>query len=66
MHISKFAIQLRLCQLRCMYRRLPQPAQETLARGAQSLSVGRPPPRLWVFVDADGRVIRTEISPDET
>ena len=66
MRISKFATELRLLQLRCIYRRLPQPAQETLARGAHSLRLGKRPPRLWVFLDDDGRVVRTETSVDQT
>jgi hypothetical protein len=66
MRISKFATQLRLFQLRCIYHRLAPPAQETLAHGAHSLRVGKRPPRLWVYLDDDGRVIRTETSVEET
>jgi hypothetical protein len=64
MRISKFATQLRLCQLSCTYRQLPEPPEEMLARAGQRLSVGKAPPA--VGVDADGGLLRTEASAVET
>ena len=65
MRIRKFATEFRLLQLRGIYHRLSPPAQDALARGGHNLSVGKRPPRRWVYVDEDGRVIRTETSADE-
>jgi hypothetical protein len=66
MRMRELATELRLCRLRHIYRQLSPAGQDTLARGAQSLSVGQRPPRLWVFVDGDGRLIRIETSANET
>ena len=65
MRMRELATELRLCRLRHIYRQ-PSPAgQEALVRGVHSLNAGKHPPRLWVFVDDQGRVIGTETSAGE-
>ena len=65
MRTRKLATEFRLLQLRGIYRRLSPPAKDALARGAHNLSVGKRPPRLWVYVDDEGQVIGTETSANE-
>jgi hypothetical protein len=63
MRVRRFTTELRLHQLRCIYRRLAQPAQETLANAAQILSCGQHPPRIWVFLDSDQVPVTEDESP---
>jgi len=66
MCIRRFTTQRRLRQLHCIYDKLPESGQEILADAAESLRAGRRPPRVWVFVDDDGRPLRVETTSDET
>lgn len=49
MVIHRVVTEIRLRQLRRLYRRLPDRASESLADIASQMAQGRRPPRIWVF-----------------